>query len=95
MKLLKELVAQSHCQRQKNMLKLNLTEGRDGGTVKLIVIPSKGDGTVGLAVPQLGIYNVAGRPVALFPRPVVPFFVSRDALPFCQLECPLSVSIID
>ena len=52
MKLLKELVAQSHCQKQKNMLKLNLTldpiytywvhdltEDRDSGRVKLIVIP--------------------------------------------------------
>ena len=49
MKLLKELVAQPHCQRQKNMLKLNLTGDRDSGRVKLIVIPKKGDGTVGLA----------------------------------------------
>ena len=28
------------------------------------------------AVPQLGINSVAGRPVALFPRPVVPFLFS-------------------
>ena len=39
MKLLKELVAQSHCQRQKNMFELNYTEFRDSGRVKLIVIP--------------------------------------------------------
>ena len=39
MKLFKELVAQPHCQRQKNMFKLNLTEDRDSGRVKLIVIP--------------------------------------------------------
>ena len=39
MKLLKELVAQPHCQRQKSMLKLNLTEDRDSGRVKFIVTP--------------------------------------------------------
>ena len=32
---------------------------------------------------------------ALLSNGVPALFVSRDALPFCQLECPLSVSIID
>ena len=36
MKLLKELVAQPHCQRQKNIFKLNITEDRDSGRVKPI-----------------------------------------------------------
>ena len=34
------------------------------------------------SVPQLGIYNMAGRPVALFPHPVVPFFSPVTPCPF-------------
>ena len=38
------------------------------------------------AVPQLGINSVAGRPVALFPRPVVPFMFSVTPCLFVNLS---------